>query len=131
MSIEKVGEDRKLIFENFTNRVPKADIAEAFFRSVDEVTKDILFVAKKIAEYRHRRCINPDPHWGVMPYIPCETEAEILANKGPLLWTLQFIGPLTLASELLIPTLTTHALDPKRPADIAEAARSVRARVAA
>jgi hypothetical protein len=128
-SISGLGEDRALIFRNFCNRVPKEDIAEAFFRSVDEVTKDVLFVAKKIREYRHRRCLQPHPEQGMLPYIPCGTEAEILSNKAALLRTLQFIGPETLATEfLVIPTLTAHKME--TPEHVREAARAVRARAA-
>lgn len=125
--IASVGEARALMFRNFCNGVPKRDIADVFSRSVEEVTKDIAFVALKIREYRHLRCLNPHPAQGMLPHIACETEEDILANKGPLLWTLQFLGPEYLTSDLTIPTLTMHTVD--KASHLVEAARGVRAHV--
>lgn len=120
------GEERKRIFGNVCNGVPKNVIAVAFEMSIEEVERDIEFVAKKIREYRHRRCLQPNPDQGMLPPIACETEADILANRDALLWTLNFLGPETLSSELILPPIVTQKVE--KLAHLKEAAHLVRAR---
>lgn len=125
--ITSLGDERRLIFQNYCNGVPKEDIALAFYRSAEEVTKDILFVAKKIREYRHRRCVEPNPEQGLLPPVPCDTEHEIRSNRHQLLWTLKYLGPEYLTSDLLLPTLVTQKIEADRPEQFMEAARAIRA----
>lgn len=157
----RLGERRRLVFENFCNMVPKELIAETFEISVFEVERDIKFVARKIKEYRHKRCLQPvgigelhkviaewekggkkgqrppaplvdHPMKGLLPPIPCDTEDEVIMHRGPLRQTLDYIGPETLSTELLLPTLTTQNIrrdDPQAAMQIGEATRAVRGNV--
>lgn len=108
----RLGEERKYIFINFCNLVPKETLAVEFRRSVEQIERELAFVAKKITEYRHQRCIKPNPAQGMLPPIACGSEEEILINRVGLLWTLDFIGPETLSTELILPNLVTHNIDP-------------------
>lgn len=137
----QLGQERRLIFENFANGIEIEALAEPYRRSPDEVRKDIGLVARKIAEYRHRRCLQPagirkDPltgrnvggnvpaEQGLLPPIPCGTEEEIRLNSNALLWALQFLTDENLSTEHLhIPTLTTHRVE--NMAHVLEAARYV------
>lgn len=114
-----------MAFLNFCNFVPKEDIAAALRMSVQEVERALSFVARKICEYRHRRCIQPNPEQGMLPPIPCDNEAEILQNRRALLWTLDYISDDALSTELLLPNLRSQIVD--RPQGVIEAARAVRA----
>lgn len=157
----RLGDRRKRVFENFCNFVPKEMIAEGFEMSVSEVERDIKFVAKKIKEYRHLHCLRPsglaklrevisawekggrkgprpeapradNPMDGLLPPIPCDTEEEIIMNRVKLILTLEYIGPETLSTELVLPTLTTHSVlqkDAQAAMQIREATRAVRGNV--
>ncbi len=120
-----LGQARRMAFLNFCNFIPKQDIAAALRVSVQEVERAIEFVARKICEYRHRRCIRPNPEQGMLPPIPCDSEAEILQNRRALLWTLDYITDDALSTELLLPNLRSQIVD--RPQGVIEAARAVRA----
>lgn len=121
----RLGEQRKEIFRNFANGVPKEILAEEYLRSVEEIGRELMFVLKKIHEYRHQRTLRPHPDQGMLPPVECSTELDILVNRRPLLWTLDFIGPVTLSTELLIPRLTIQKVEP-RFEHVFEAARAVR-----
>lgn len=122
-----LGSNRRFAFLNFCNFIPKEDIAVTLTMSVQEVERALVFVARKISEYRHRRCIRPHPEQGVLPPIPCDNEDEILQNRRALLWTLDFITDETLSTELLLPDLRSQVVDANRPRDVIAAARAVRA----
>jgi len=122
-----LGSNRRLAFLNFCNFAPKEDIAVALRMSVQEVEHALIFVGRKISEYRHRRCIQPHPEQGMLPPIPCATENEILQNRRALLWTLDYIRDETLATELLLPGLGSQIVEASRPQDLIAAARAVRA----
>lgn len=123
----RLGQSRRMAFLNFCNFVPKEEIAVSLLISVQEVERALMFVARKISEYRHRRCIRPNPEQGMLPPIPCDSEAEILQNRRALLWTLDYITDDALSTELLLPNLRSQIVDASRPKDVMEAARAVRA----
>jgi hypothetical protein len=123
----RLADDRRLIFENFCNLVPVEAMAETFARSVDEIEREILFVGRKIREYRHRRCLRPNAQQGMLVPLACETLDDVLLNRDLLARTLQFIGPETLSSELLLPNLRTHTIE--NIDHLKEAARTIRARM--
>ena len=101
---ERLGEDRRLIFENVANGVPIQQVMSAFRRSEKEVMDDIAFVGKKIAEYRFRR------H---QPPLSCGTLREISFNRAALLDTLRRLGDVYLSTSLLIPQIHVgHMSDP-------------------
>ena len=121
----RLGQARRMAFLNFCNFIPKEDIAGALLMSVQEVERTLIFVARKSCEYRHRRCIRPNPEQGMLPPIPCDSEAEILQNRRALLWTLDYLTDDALSTELLLPNLRSQIVD--RPQGVIEAARAVRA----
>jgi len=121
----RLGQSRRMAFLNFCNFIAKEDIAIALRMSMQEVERALTFVARKICEYRHRRCIRPNPEQGMLPPIPCDNEAEILLNRRALLWTLDYITDDALSTELLLPNLRSQIVD--RPQGVIEAARAVRA----
>lgn len=117
-----VGERRKLIFENYANGVDIPEIMLAFYMSRAEVEAAILFVAKKIKEYRFRRCVEGSQH--AAPPIPCETMTDIRNNRRALLLTLEKLGPQYLSSELILPKITIQKVD--HPAMLREATDRLR-----
>lgn len=117
-----VGERRKLIFENFANGVDIPEIMLAFYMSRAEVEAAILFVGRKIKEYRFRRCVDGSPH--AAPPLPCETLTDIRKNRRALLLTLAKLGPQYLSSELLLPKITIQ--QPRSPSDFAEITHRIR-----
>lgn len=102
VDLERLGQERRLIFENVCNGVPIEKIMVAFHRSELEVTKEVAFVARKIREYRFRRRLPP---------LRCETMNELRWNRLALLETVSKLGPLYLSSELLIPRVHIENLD--------------------
>lgn len=122
----RLGDDRRLIFENFCHGVSKPVIAETFKRSVSEVEREILFVARKCREHRHllsRKAARENRQLLVQIY--GETDEDILRNRDAFCRTLALLGPITLSSDLLIPTLTTHRIEADRPDDLLHAVRMV------
>jgi hypothetical protein len=59
--------------------------------------------------------------------LACDTLDDVLLNRDLLARTLQFIGPETLSSELLLPNLRTHTIE--NIDHLKEAARTIRARM--
>lgn len=114
----RIGEERRLIFQNYANGVPVETIMEVYRRSQAEVEKDVEFVVKKLREYRFRRQLPP---------LDCSDERMIRFNRRPLLETLNKLGPEYLSSELILPKIGVQQLD--SPAIVREAAQHVRARV--
>lgn len=114
----RLGEDRRLIFENVANGVPLEHVAAAFRRSVPEVERELGFVAKKLREYRFRRR---------QPPLDCDQVKDIRWNRVPLLETLRKLGPDYLSSELILPRIGVHRVE--TPAHLTEAAHQVGARV--
>lgn len=93
---ERLGEDRRLIFENVANGVPIQQVMSVFRRSEKEVMDEVQFVSKKLAEYRFRR------H---QPPLSCDTLNDISFNRRPLLETLRRLGDVYLSTSLLIPKI--------------------------
>jgi hypothetical protein len=92
------------------------------------------WLAKYAKVPEHRRPPAPVPQndaaeKGMLPPIPCGTEDDILANRKALLWTLDFIGPETLATELLLPRLNVEQVHGNDAMDLAHAVRSAGANV--
>jgi|SRR5579871_1529099 len=125
-----LGTERKLMFENVANGVAVETICKAFHRSALEVQREVFFVARKIKEYRFNRASNPMGkfvqtgvkngqrlgYWdkpGTWAPVPCDTYAEIRANRISLLETLGKLGPLYLSSELFLPKVHIHKVDSK------------------
>lgn len=120
---EKLGQERRHIFENYANGVDIEDMKGIFRRSAAEIEKEILFVAKKIKEYRFRRCVDGSQH--AAPPVACDTLLDIRVNRFALFDTLRKLGNLYLSSELLLPKITVqNARDAK---DIREVAHRMRA----
>lgn len=115
LSGAELGEHRRLIFENVVNGVPVEDIRAAFHCSELEVQQAVEFVAKKIKEYRFRR------H---QPPLPCDTDFERKWNRRALLENVRKLGPVSLSTELLLPSIGVQTVD---ETSIREAAREVRA----
>jgi hypothetical protein len=100
--LEKLGEERRLIFENVANGVPTEQIMVAFRRSEADVMREVEFVARKIREYRFKRRLPP---------LACGTIKEIRWNRPALLDTVTKLGPRYLSSSLELPTIYIEALD--------------------
>lgn len=98
----KLGEERRLIFQNIANGVPAEKLKAAFLRSEEEIWREVEFVGRKIREYRFRR------H---MPPLACMGLRAIRLNRAALLETLRKLGPEYLSSELLIPRIGIHQID--------------------
>lgn len=94
--LERLGEERRLIFENTANGVPVEKIMAAFRRSEAEVAKEVEFVGRKIREYRFKR---------LMPPLACGTVKEIRWNRLALLDVVAKLGPRYLSSSLELPTI--------------------------
>jgi hypothetical protein len=99
---ERLGEDRRLIFENVANGVPIQQVMSVFRRSEKEVMDEVRFVGKKLCEYRFRR------H---QPPLSCTTLNEIFTNRAALLDTLRRLGDVYLSTSLLIPKIHVGSLD--------------------
>lgn len=96
VDLERLGEERRLIFENVANGVPTEQIMAAFHRSEADVMREVAFVAKKLREYRFKRHLPP---------LACETVREIRINRLALLETVGKLGPRYLSSSLELPTI--------------------------
>lgn len=106
---DKLGEERRFIFENYANGVDIEDLKSVFHRSAEEVERDIFFVAKKIKEYRFRRISEASPH--AAPVVACDTLVDIRLNRLALLDTLRKLGNTYLSSALLIPKVQLQKVD--------------------
>lgn len=113
----RLGSERKLIFQNYCNGVDVEALKDIFKRSAAEIEREILFVAKKIQEYRFRRWLDGSPH--AVPPVQCASLLDVRVNSRTLRDTLGKLGPLYLSSELLIPKINVQKLD--HPSMIGEA----------
>ena len=104
-----LGNDRRLIFANYANGVDIEAMKAPFGRSAAEIEREIFFVAKKIKEYRFRRCADGSPY--AAPPVACETLADIRLNRLALFDTLKKLGDGYLASELLLPRIALQKVD--------------------
>lgn len=98
----KLGEDRRLIFQNVANNVPTENIMAAFLRSEAEIWREVDFVSRKIREYRFRRHLPPLETQGIR---------AIQLNRKALLDTVDKLGPEYLASDLILPQVHIETLD--------------------
>jgi hypothetical protein len=103
------GRDRRLIFTNYANGVDIEAMKAPFQRSAAEIEREIFFVAKKIKEYRFRRCADGSPY--AAPPIACDTLVDIRLNRLALLDTLRKLGDGYLSSELLLPRIALQKVD--------------------
>jgi len=117
------GERRRLIFENYANGVDIEEMKQPFARSAAEIENEIHFVARKIKEYRFRRCADGSPH--AAPPVACDSLAEIRVNRLALLDTLRRLGDTYLSSPLLLPKVHVQKVD--HPAMLAEARQRMQA----
>ncbi len=118
-----LGLERRLIFENYANGVDIEVLKGAFRRSAHEIEAEILFVAKKIKEYRFRRIADASPH-AAAP-VACDTLIDVRVHRLALFDTLRKLGNRYLSSELLLPKIHVQTLD--HPAMLAEATHRMRA----
>lgn len=118
VDLHKLGEERRLIFENVANDVPIEQIMVAFRRSREEIDREVAFVGRKLREYRFRRRLPP---------LDCETQRDIRWNRRALLENVAKLGPEYLSSELIIPRIGVQKID--SPAVMREAAHKVGAKV--
>lgn len=109
--LKRLGEERRLIFENLANGVPIEQIMAAFKRSETEVMREMEFVGRKLREYRFKRHLPP---------LACETLKDIRWNRQALLECVAKLGPIYLSSSLELPTIYIEALD--HPGTIREVA---------
>ena len=117
------GTSRRLIFENYANGVDIESLKATFQRSAAEIEAEIFFVARKIKEYRFRRCADGSPH--AAPPVACDTLIDIRFNRLALLDTLRKLGDHYLSSALLLPKVNVQKVD--HPSMLLEAAQRVRA----
>ena len=78
-------------------------------RSAVEIEREIFFVAKKIKEYRFRRCADGSPY--AAPPVACDMLVDIRLNRLALFDTLGKLGDLYLSSELLLPKIALQKVD--------------------
>ena len=114
----RLGQQRRLIFENAANGVPIERIMAAFRRSEAEVWRDIEYVGKKIREARFRTR---------MPPLDCLGIQAIRWNRKGLLETLRQLTDAYLASDLILPKIGVEKLTDEKV--VRAAARAVRAKV--
>jgi hypothetical protein len=115
--LERLGEERRLIFENVANGVPIQQVMSVFRRSETEVMREVSFVGRKIAEYRFRRHLPP---------LACATLNEIRWNRLALLDTVRKLGNTYLSSSLLLPKIHTGQLTDPHVVREAQARGAVR-----
>lgn len=113
----RLGEERRLIFQNVANGVPMDQVRATFKRSQTEIDRELRFVARKIREYRFRR---------YQPPVACDEVKDIRWNRVALLETLRKLGSDYLSSELLIPKIGVHEIETL--SHMTEAAQRVGAR---
>lgn len=118
--LERLGEERRLIFENYANGVPIEQIMAAFRRSEDEVVREVEFVGKKLREYRFKRHLPP---------LACETLKDIRYNRRALLDNISKLGPRYLSSSLELPRIFVETLDPNHMGTIQEVAHRTGQRI--
>lgn len=107
--IERRGQRRRLIFTNVANGVPLTAIRRALKATDEEITREAMFVARKINEYRFRRLSDGSDH--ARAVLNIQTLADIRAKRLNLFETLNKIGNVTLGTELLVPSLTIQNID--------------------
>jgi hypothetical protein len=112
-----LGEERKLIFENYANGVDIEDLMVAFKRSRLEIEREILFVARKIKEYRFRRVAEGKKNPHAAPPVQCDALLDIRLNRLALFDTLGKLGDLYLSSELLLPKVNIQKVDNRAMAE--------------
>lgn len=118
---EKLGEERRLIFENYANGVDIENLKAPFKRSAAEIEREIFFVARKLKEYRFRRMAEGSKF--AQGAVGCDTLLEIRMNRMALFDTLRKVGNRYLSSELLLPKIAIQTVSD--PRDAWEAKRRV------
>lgn len=113
----RLGEERRLIFQNIANGVPMERVMAAFRRSEAEVWREVEFVGRKIREARFRTR---------MPPLECQGIRAIRWNRKALLETLGQLSDAYLSSDLVLPNIGVQTIDDTKA--LREAARAVRAR---
>ena len=103
------GAERRLIFINYANGVDIEAMKAPFGRSAAEIEREIFFVAKKIKEYRFRRCADGSAY--AAPPVACDTLADIRLNRLALFDTLAKLGDVYLSSALLLPKIALQKVD--------------------
>jgi len=113
---EALGEERRCMFENYCHGVDIEQMKAPFQRSAKEIEEDILFVGRKLLEYRFRRTADGSRH--MAPPVACSTLLDIRLNARALLGTLSKCGNLYLSSSLILGRV--HIQRPKTQSDIDE-----------
>jgi hypothetical protein len=112
---KRLGETRRLIFQNVACGLPIEQVAATFEVSRERVLKDVIHVARKIREYRFQRRLPP---------VPSESIVEIQVHRRFLLASLANIGSRPLASDLIIPSLGVQTI--KTVKDLKQASAEAR-----
>lgn len=98
----RLGQARRLVFQNLANGVSPEKIGADLRLSALEVEQAQAFVAKKITEYLTLRR---------QPPLPCANLKEIRWNRRALLGVLAKIGDVDLSTQLILGRITVQALD--------------------
>jgi hypothetical protein len=118
-AVSPIGATRRLVFENYVNGVDIEAMKATFARSAAEIEADIFFVAKKIKEYRFRRCADGSEF--AAPPVACDTLVDIRLHRLALLDTLKKLGDRALSSPLALPRIHIQKVD--HPAMLDDARR--------
>ena len=109
MQDNTTGAARRLMFVNYANGVDIEAMKVPFGRSAAEIEREIFFVAKKIKEYRFRRCADGSSF--AAPPVACDTLGDIRLNRLALFDTLAKLGDVYLSSALLLPKIALQKVD--------------------
>lgn len=98
----RLGQSRRLVFQNLANGVAPEKVGEALRLSALEVEQAQAFVSRKIIEHLTLRR---------QPPLPCGTLKEIRWNRRALLGVLAKIGDVDLSSQLILSKVLVQDLD--------------------
>lgn len=98
----RLGQMRRMVFQNLANGVSPEKVGEALRLSALEVEQAQTFVSRKIVEYLTLRR---------QPPLPCTNLKEIRWNRRALLGVLAKIGDVDLSSQLILSKVLVQDLD--------------------
>lgn len=102
----KLAEERKLIFANLVNGVPRQHVMETFQKSEHEVDAIYGFVATKVISYRFERG---------MPFVNCRSLDDAIRNKALVLHSLERVN---LQTDPKYNNVQTAPIDPQNQSAI-------------
>lgn len=98
----RLGQMRRMVFQNLANGISPEKVGEALRLSALEVEQAQTFVSRKIVEYLTLRR---------QPPLPCANLKEIRWNRRALLGVLAKIGDVDLSSQLILSKVLVQDLD--------------------